>query len=320
MDPQRGAHQKKLQHAPSWQLKIIVVMHNSASVLPGLFGSLGPALEGIESYGLIVVDNASSDGSLEVARTSAPEAVLVALDRNLGYSAGINAGIGAGRASDAILILNPDVRLRKSSVTGLLEALEVPGAGIAVPRMVGSDGTLSYSLRREPTVLRALGEALLGGDRAGRFALLGEVVRQDASYNEAGTVDWATGAAMMISQRCLEAVGPWDESFFLYSEETDFALRARDAGFALRYTPSAEVVHLGGESGVSPYLWSLLTRNRVRLYRRRHGTVRSALFFAAIALNEALRAMAGSSVHAQGLRNLFRPNRIGTATGVDRKR
>ena len=295
-------------------------MYNSASVLPGLLESLSPALECIESHGLVLVDNASSDRTLEVARASAPGAVLVALDRNLGYSAGINAGIDAGHTSDAILILNPDVRLRTRSVAGLLEALTVPGTGIAVPRMVGSDGTLSYSLRREPTVLRALGEALLGGDRAGRFPLLSEVVRQDGRYDEAGTADWATGAAMMISRRCLEAVGPWDESFFLYSEETDFALRARDAGFALRYTPSAEVVHLGGESGVSPYLWSLLTRNRVRLYRRRHGAGRSALFFAAVALNEALRAMAGSRVHAQGLRSLFRPNGIGPTTGVDRRR
>lgn len=306
MDSERVAHETDQQYGPSWQVKIIVVMYNSASVLPGLFESLDPALEGIKSYGLIVVDNASSDRSLEVARTSAPGAMFVALDRNLGYSAGINAGIGAGRTSDATLILNPDVRLRTRSVTGLLEALMVPGTGIAVPRMVGSDGALSHSLRREPTVLRALGEALLGGDRAGRFPLLGEVVRQQGSYEKAGIADWATGAAMMISRRCLEAVGPWDESFFLYSEETDFALRARDAGFALRYTPAAEVMHLGGESAVSPYLWSLLTRNRVRLYRRRHGAARSALFFSAVALNEALRAMAGSRIHAAGLDGLLR--------------
>jgi N-acetylglucosaminyl-diphospho-decaprenol L-rhamnosyltransferase len=291
------------------RLKVVVVTYNSARVLPGLLASLPRSLEDIGSCELVVVDNASTDDSLEVARAAAPGATLVALEENLGYAAGINAGVAAGCSADAVLILNPDVRLGPGSIRALLEALEVPGTGIVVPRMVDGDGTLYHSLRREPTVLRALGEALLGGDRAGRFPLLSEVVRQGERYETAGTFDWATGAVMGISRRCLEAVGPWDESFFLYSEETDFALRARDAGFALRYTPAAEVVHLGGDSGVSPALWSLLTRNRVKLYRRRHGPARTALFGAAVALNEALRALAGRATHASALRGLLHAGR-----------
>ena len=125
------------------------------------------------------------------------------------------------------------------------------------PLIRHEDGTPAKSLRRTPTVLRALGEAVLG-ERAGRYPSLGETVVDPAAYRRPGVTDWATGAAMLISADCARACGPWDESFFLYSEETDFALRAGDLGLATAFVPAAEVIHLGGESRVSPALWSLL--------------------------------------------------------------
>ncbi len=87
--------------------------------------------------------------------------------------------------------------------------------------------------------------------------------------------------------------GPWDESFFLYSEETDFALRARDAGFVTRYDPRAHAVHLEGDSRRNPALWALLACNRVRLYRRRHGRAATTAFYAAVLAREASRAVLG---------------------------
>jgi glycosyltransferase involved in cell wall biosynthesis len=153
-------------------------------------------------------------------------------------------------------------------------------------------------------VLRALGQALLG-ERAGHIPLIGETVTRGGSYIHPVAADWATGAAMLISRQCLEAVGGWDESYFLYSEETDFALRARDAGFALRLAPDAGAVHLGGESESSPDLWSMLTVNRVRLYRRRHG--RAAVFAGAVALGEAIRSFGTDAArHRAALRALLR--------------
>jgi GT2 family glycosyltransferase len=131
-------------------------------------------------------------------------------------------------------------------------------------------------------------------------------VRDPRRYESPATADWASGAAMMISAACFAAVGPWDESFFLYAEETDYALRAADAGFALRYVPDATAVHIGGEAHDSPQLWSLLMANRVRLFASRHGRARTAAFRAALVLNEALRA-AGSRTHRAGLRALLPP-------------
>jgi GT2 family glycosyltransferase len=282
---------------------LVVVTYQSATVLPGLLDSL-PAQARV-----VVVDNRSTDDSAELARRAGAE--VVELGANLGYAAGLNAGRRAlGDGVGAVLVLNPDIRLRPGCVDALRSALDRPGVGIAVPQLLDGAGVPAPVLRREPTVLRALGEAVLGGERAGRIPALGELVTDPAASVRA---DWATGAAMLVSTACWDAVGGWDESFFLYSEETDFALRARDTGFALRYEPAAVAEHLGGDAKVNTGLHALLVRNRIRLYRKRHGPVRSAAFAAAVALNEALRARRPASRRALGALLLGR-----TVPGPDR--
>ncbi|WP_410169485.1 glycosyltransferase family 2 protein, partial [Actinacidiphila rubida] len=109
---------------------------------------------------------------------------------------------------------------------------------------------------------------------------------------------------------CLEACGDWDESFFLYSEETEYCLRARDRGYATRLQPQAAAVHLGGDSRVSPYLWTLLTLNRVRLHRRRHGAVPAAAFWAAVLLREASRAALGRAPSRAAAAALVSPAKL----------
>lgn len=300
------------------EVTLVVVTHNSAQLLRAFFAALSSALADVDGCEIVVADNASRDETLELVSEFAPAATVVRVGRNAGYAAGINAAASRTRQdSRAVLVCNPDVRLHPGAVRCLLDALPDPArsaaeavrheVGIVVPRLVESDGRLSLSLRREPSVLRALGEALLGGTRAGRFAALGEVVSDPRCYRRPRSADWACGAVMLMSRRCLEQVGPWDETFFLYSEETDFALRARDAGFSLRYAPDAVATHLGGERHTSSQLWALLTVNRVRLYSRRHGPIRTAAFWSAVTLNEALRALAGRGVHRAAFWTLLRP-------------
>jgi GT2 family glycosyltransferase len=290
------------------ELVVALVTYNSEAVLADCLESLRAAADRTGPWRLAVADNASSDGSVRLVETLFPTATVVRLPQNRGYAAGVNAAIAAAPGAGPVLVLNPDVRLEPEALVRMLRALDRPGTGIVVPRLEDGAGRLQRSLRREPTVLRALGQAL-GGERAGRIALLGETVTRGGSYTRPVTADWATGAAMLISRDCVEAVGPWDESYFLYSEETDFALRAGDAGFALRLAPDAGAVHLGGESESSPRLWGMLTVNRVRLYRRRHGSGAGAVAFAgAVALGEAIRSFAGDAArHRAALRALLRP-------------
>jgi N-acetylglucosaminyl-diphospho-decaprenol L-rhamnosyltransferase len=292
------------------QVTIVVVLYNSAAHVDAFLDSLPAATEGVPAWQLIAVDNGSTDDGPARVSTRAPEAVVVRQD-NRGYAAGINVGIAAAESSQAVLVVNPDTRLGAGSVLAMLAELSDPGVGIAVPRLFTTDGRLGWSLRREPTVLRALGEAVLGGSRAGRFPALGEIICDPAMYQRSACADWASGCAMMISRACLNTVGRWDERYFMYSEETDFALRARDAGFALRLTPKAVVVHVGGEGQYSPHLHSMLTVNRVRLFAGRHGTAHTAAFWGVVTIGEALRAVFGAPVHRAALRALLRPSRWG---------
>jgi N-acetylglucosaminyl-diphospho-decaprenol L-rhamnosyltransferase len=271
------------------RVAVIIVTWNSASVVEGLLRSVSESVfDG--TVRLIAVDNASDDRTLELIHDVLPDADVIQMGRNAGYAAAMNAGIALARDCDSFLLLNPDIRLDRNALQAMHDEMRESGAGIVVPQLVDEFGTLRLSLRREPTVLRAWGEALLGGRRAGRYPPFGEVDMRADTYARPAQADWATGAAMLISQGCSARVGKWDESFFLYSEETDFALRARDAGFVLRYTPRAVAVHFEGESHESAALFSLLVRNRVKLFRSRHGMIRTSAFWSGVFIGELIRA------------------------------
>jgi GT2 family glycosyltransferase len=288
---------------------VVVVLYNSARLLPGLVASLDRGLEGV-AWNLVLVDNDSTDGSLAVARRIAPDATVVATGRNGGYAAGINAGVAAAPDHEAVLILNPDVRLEPGCGAELATALREPGVGVVVPRIVDGNGKLIFSMRREPSLLSAAADALVGALRAGRIRGLGEVVSDPGEYDRRQDTDWSQGSVMLVSADCLRATDGWDESFFLYSEETDFALRARDLGFRSVYLPSARAVHFEGGSDVNPALWPLVVQNRVRLYRRRHALLPSVAFYAVVVFRELTRALLGRPTNRAALKALLRPSRM----------
>lgn len=277
---------------------IVAVTYNSAEIVEPFLRALPAAFEGINSVRVVIIDNASADTTVSRVRALAPWATLVENDSNQGFAAGINAGLRTAAPREALVVLNPDAVPHPRSVRLLLDALESDrSTGIAVPRMQDSFGRLSLSLRREPTILRALGEALIGGRRAGAISMLGETISVADAYVDGASADWATGAALAIRRDVMDVVGPWSEEYFLYSEETDYALRVRDAGYCLRYVAAAHVTHRGGELQNSPFLWSLQAVNRVRLYRSRNGPVLSAIYWSAVMLNELIRVGSGRSTH-----------------------
>ncbi len=287
---------------------VVVITHENEAHIDGLLRSLPDAADGLPLR-VVVVDNASTDATVP-AVLAVPGIDCVALGANRGYAAGINAGCARIDADVPVLVLNADLRLRPGSITRLLAALEDPAVGIAVPALVDAAGVRAASLRREPSWLGALGDALFGGRWRSRPGWLSEIVWDPEAYRCEHDVDWATGAALLVSRGCHAAVGAWNEEYFLYSEEVDYCARARDAGFRIRYVPDAEAQHLEGGSGRSPALTGLLARNRVRYYRSRHGRAASTVFRALVMLHELLRASAAEHRHA--LRTLV------TAPGADR--
>jgi GT2 family glycosyltransferase len=293
--------------ATNKRLAVITVTYNSADVLPGFLDSLAEGLSGIENAEVIVADNASTDASADLAHAHPIRPQVIRTGRNGGYSAGINAAIATVSAGSDLLILNPDIRLMPGAARALVDRLADPSVGIVAPQILSEQGEIVRSLRREPSVLTAWSDALLGG-RLGAGLGTGEVVADEALYRLGGPVEWASGAALGISARALEQVGDWDETFFLYSEETDYCRRVRDHGFEIVYVPQAKTIHIGGDYMVNPYLYAILTANRIRYYRRNHSSAATALFQIAVAFGEGVRALLGVR-YSSGLRAALAPDR-----------
>lgn len=288
-------------------LAVVIVTFNSASVLPPLLDSLPAGLKGIDDFEVVIVDNDSRDGSAELAEAHLISPTVMRMGRNAGYAAAINAAAATLHPDSDLLILNPDLRLYPGAVKLLVDRVTTQSVGIVVPRNFREDGTTDPTLRREPSILTAWADAVLGGNLAARIGW-GEIVGQASRYDRGGSIDWATGSALLVSSRARRAVGEWDESFFLYSEEVDYQRRAREAGFNIVYEPRSQVMHAGGEGGTNPRLFALMTANRIRYFGRHHGFLPTTFFRLGVAFGQAVRSWRGS-VHRAALRSALTPLR-----------
>lgn len=278
---------------------VICVTFNSVRHIPQLLSSL-PAAMGQLRWRLWVVDNGSVDGSADLVAATDPRAVVLRIGANIGYAAGVNAGVAAADDAASVLVLNPDLVLEPGCGSALVASL-TEDVGIAVPVQLNRDGTVYPTLRREPSVARIWGEALLGGRRSGRFPALGEQIVAADAYERRTRAAWATGSVLAISRACKVSLGKWDERYFLYSEETDFALRARDQGFALQLEPRARCTHERGGSHQDWRLWSLLLLNKVRCFRTRHGRIPTAAFRTGLLFGELIRAWRPDPIHRRAV-------------------
>ena len=269
---------------------VIVVTYNSARYIENLLNSL-PAAAADLTLRVIVVDNNSADDTVQRVRDR-PDVICVETGANLGYAGGINVGRQHAGRFGALAVLNPDLALEPGALREMCTALDDPAVGVVVPMLVDFAGHLYLSLRREPTLKSALGDALFGRRFRRRPVSLSEIVRNEREYDERHSVDWAVGAAMLISRTCDRVIGAWDERFFLYSEEVDYAARARASGFRVDYVPQARARHRGAGSGHSRALVALKAVNRIR-YFEKHGKAAGAMR-AVVLLHELLRAASPS--------------------------
>ncbi|MBN2490158.1 MAG: glycosyltransferase family 2 protein [Planctomycetes bacterium] len=255
--------------APARVLAVVLNYNGGADVLAcldTLRAQTWPALE------VLVIDNASTDGSLAAVRARHPEAAVIANDTNRGFCAasnqGLNRAVAGGHA--AALLVNDDVLLDPDCVAQLVTALERdPAVGVVGPKVLFeperdriwcAGGVLDY--RQNLSRLRGHWQP------ADRFA-------------EPGAVDYVPGCALLVRREALEAAGRLEEDYFAYLEDVEFCYRVRRAGFAVRYEPGARAYHrVSRASGdrYSPLRKYLNARNSVH-FLRRHGTVRAWLAF-----------------------------------------
>lgn len=281
---------------------VITVTYNSAAHIGRLIESLRGEATTCRLR-VIVVDNSSADGTVDIVRSHGD--VLVApAGGNVGYAGGINVGMRqAGASAAPVLILNPDLTVDRQCISYLLACQRRTGAGAVVPKILEPDGAIYPSLRREPSLTRALGDAALGSRMPARAGLWSEMVTNPEEYERPHRIDWATGAALLVDADVAQRVGAWDEQFFLYSEETDYFRRIRELGAHVWYEPGASVHHAQGGSGSSPELASLLTVNRIRYVRKHHGRGAAAVYRAAVALHELVRSY--MPAHRQALHHVL---------------
>lgn len=264
---------------------VLIVTHNSAHEIDDLLDSL-PSAAGSVHYDTVIVDSGSTDETASKVSIRGDCVVLEA--SNIGYAAGLNKGISARPQSSYYLLLNPDVVLADGAIERMMAPFRNRSVGIVAPRIQDTDGGLTRSIRREPSVLRAVG---LGRTRR---PLLDEYVSSPREYTYGHPVDWALGAALMVSRGCIDRIGLLDESFFLYSEETEYCLRAREHGYLTWFEPTAVCTHIGGASGTTTLTHSIQVLNRVRLYRRRNNRVSSTAYFGLTLLGELSRWARGN--------------------------
>lgn len=286
-----GASADPVESRPSPEkldCEIIVISYNSARYIGDLLDSLPGATRGLRAR-CTVVDNNSQDGTQSLVRARG-DVRLIEAGGNLGYSGAINMGRAAAGPCSSLLVTNPDVVFEPAAVTNLYRVLQAERSGVTVPLMYNFDGSLHFSLRREPNLLTALGDALFGEHWPARPGWLSDIVRDKRAYQRPHDVAWASGAVMLISERCAEAVGDWDSArFFLYAEETDFAARARRLGFRLSYVPEARVRHKSGGSGRSPALYTLMHVNRMRYFEKYNSRLAFTVFRSITVLHHLLR-------------------------------
>jgi len=260
---------------------VVVVNHDAGDTLAGFVASL--RAEGAGE--VIVVDNASSDGSSD-AVDGDPSVRVVRTGANLGYGAGANRGVDATDA-ELVLVSNPDVSVHPGVLVALAAAFAAdPTLAIAGPRILASDGTRYPSARRFPTPGVAVGHSLLGVFLPGnRFSRRYRMADLDPAAT--AVVDWVSGACFMARRRALEELGGFDESYFMYFEDVDLCWRAHRAGWTVAYVPTAVVVHQQGVSTARRPYRMLVAHHRSAFHfasRRADGWRRAALPAAALVL------------------------------------
>ncbi|WP_421741989.1 glycosyltransferase [Cellulomonas sp.] len=284
--------------AESVDVAAVIVTYNSERHVGTLLDGL-PAALGSLTYSVVVVDNGSSDGTL--ALLEGRDDVVVVRSVNDGFAAGVNRAVRHSPLSSAVLVINPDATLDPDAVPLMREVQERTGAGVVAPRVREADGSLSSSLRRRPTLARVGGLSFTG------LPAFAERVDDPREYAAEHPVDWVMGAIMLIDRRCYDELDGLDESYFLYSEETEFCLRAGDAGWPTVYTPRAGAMHVGGGSGESATTHAMQVVNRVRVYRRLSGDLRAWLYLVGCVLVELRRGLLGRPESWVAIRALLRP-------------
>ncbi len=268
------------------ELAVVIVNFNTGAYLERCLGSL-ERHRGDIAIDVLVIDNASHDGSHTAAVAAHPWARLIENPTNIYLSPAWNQGLRETTAP-FVLLLNPDVEWWRGTLADLVAVAKAnPRAGMVGPMVRNSDGSIYESGRVLPRVTDALGHAFLGTLRPqNSFTRRYHLNGWDRTSER--TVDWVSGCCMLVPREAFDKVGPLDEGFLLYGEELDLATRLGEAGRSVIYTPTVEIVHeIGVSTGRSRRIIRMHSQSMLRYYRkhRAHGWRKMTVPLAWVALS-----------------------------------
>lgn len=243
----------RLEFEPSFALTVVVVTFNSAQEIGACLDAI-PVAVGDLSYQVLVVDNASTDGTVDLIRSRYPTTSVLELSENVGFAGANNVAV-AQSSGRHVVLLNPDTIPDPESLRRMVLFMEeFPAAGVVAPKLVNPDGLDQGTARSFPTPLnaifgrRSILTRLFPKNRWSRRYLIGVAKRG----TEPVEVDWVSGACLMVSREALQSVGLLDDRYFMYWEDADWCRRIKNAGYQVYTLPGARVVHdEGAARGVS---------------------------------------------------------------------
>jgi N-acetylglucosaminyl-diphospho-decaprenol L-rhamnosyltransferase len=287
----------------------VVVNHEAGALLARCVDSL-LADGSAGAPEVVVVDNASGDGSAETLRATHPGVTVISAPGNVGYARAANLGIAATRAP-VVAVLNPDTETGAGTASAVLGRFEGDDRVAAVgPRVRNPDGSDYPSARSVPSTLDAIGHGIVGLLwRRNPFTRRYRQLDADPAVPRA--VDWVSGCAVWLRRDALDAVGGWDERYFLYVEDVDLCWRLRRAGWSIVYEPGGQVTHVQGASTARrPYRMILEHHRSLWLFARTRYRGARALALPLVAAYLAARTVMAWAEHAVRARRPATPVRV----------
>jgi GT2 family glycosyltransferase len=265
-------------------LSVIIVSWNARDYLLTCLRSLKEHLGSVTAE-IIVVDNASSDGSPEAVKKDFPDVILIETGANLGFAKANNIGIrrSGGRY---LALVNSDIRILDDSIFCMLSFMDSDHSiGMLGPRVLNADGSLQRSCRRSPALWRSLLISF------GMHRLFTGIMY--APHDRIGRVDILSGCFWVIRREALDEVGLLDEGFFMYGEDKDWCKRFNNAGWGVAYHFQAEVIHYGGASSSNAPLRFYIEMHRANraYWRKHHGRMGEAFFFFDLIVHQSIRVV-----------------------------
>jgi len=268
------SYQYKIDEDKKIDLSIIIVNYNTKRLLRQCLKSIN-IFESNINFEVLVVDNASYDGSCQMVKNEFSQVKLIENKKNLGFSRANNEAVKSSRG-EYILFLNTDTVILENAIEEMLKFMKTYSeAGALGPKLLNPDGTLQFSCRKFYTLRAILARRTFLGKIFPSSKSLREHLMSDWDHNDVREVDWVMGACLLVRRNVLDIIGLLDEKYIMYFEDVDLCYRIKQSGFKVYYVPRARVIHYYRRESAQKFsiktIWHI--QSMLRFYKKHWRTI-----------------------------------------------